>query len=119
MTEAPRRPVDAGKENLTGGESIPTDKRVPDRRGTPFMSMDGRRNIQAVYRIVYDIHKRHSPPVIDDDGASEYWADLGREVTKTVRDFDSDPFIMDLLVAVMKDLEREYKKARQERKPDP
>lgn len=114
MTEASRKPVEAGEINLTG-DSMPTEKTAQKRGKMPFMSMDGRRNIQAVYRVVYDLHKRHSPPVIDDEGASEYWTELGRDVIRTVNESGEDPLIMDLLVAVMKDLEREYKQARKER----
>lgn len=109
MNKAPRMPVGTDKANLTG-EYKPTEKSAQDRKIEPFMSMDGRRNLTAVYRAIFDFHKRHSPPVLDDPTEDfDYWVDVGKDVIKTSQEFDSDPFITDLLVAVTRDLEREYK----------
>lgn len=118
MEESSIMPVGAGKAEATG-ESIPTEKNAQNRRKSPFMSADGRRDLTAVYRAVFDFHKRNSPPVLDAPTADyDYWAEVGKDFWKTSREFNSDPFVMDMLLSIMKDLEREYSKAKQERTPD-
>ena len=77
--------------------------------------------------MAFDFHKRHSPPVVNreywkgktpglDDTPEEelrYWTETAEDAGKTSAAGNNDPFLMDLIIAIMNDLEREYKRLRE------
>ena len=62
------------------------------------------------YRLAYDFHRKWSPfpPTV------KGWEDAGLEAADICFRHGNDPFLSDLLTAVMDDLGREYKKSGQE-----
>lgn len=75
----------------------------PRRQLHPFIGHDPARDYRRIYRILFDFHERHNPP----RGGAEYWDDVCDDMTQTAAAGGDDPFLMDLLVAVFSELERE------------
>lgn len=75
----------------------------------PFVAINGS-NYRAAYRAVCDFHERHNPPRIDNDSGLEYWEAAADDMTAVAKAFHDDPFVIEMLVAVYSELEREYKR---------
>ena len=85
----------------------------------------GEKNYKDVYRIVFDYHKQHNPPLVDreywrdhEPGASDipqieqnYWAKAASDIVKISNASD---LLRDMLTAVYAELEREYLRIRAE-----
>lgn len=68
------------------------------------------RDYRAIYRAVHDYHERHNPPQLTDD----YWQATVTDIAAVSNALDNDPFAKALLAAVLAELEREYKRIRDE-----
>lgn len=85
------------------------------------------RDYKRLYRIAYDFQQRHNPPTVDreywkgktpgiDDTPAEelkYWEDVAEDAGRAAAAGDSDPFLIDLIVAIIEDFDREYKRLRE------
>lgn len=71
----------------------------------PFTALDGS-NYRAAYRAVCELHERHNPPRTD----VEYWDEIAADMERTAKAYKEDPFVMDMLIAVQEELERQAKK---------
>ena len=87
----------------------PALQRPSERKITPFLSMDGKRNYRAMYRAACNYHEKYSPPIIGNDEGLSYWHEAAEEIGQISASFGNDPFIMGLLSSVYEELEREYK----------
>lgn len=99
----------------------------PSAPETPSAPPEPERDYKRLYRIAFDFQQRHNPPTVDreywhtripgvDDtpkAEEEYWLRLAEDAGKTSASADNDPFLMDLLTAIMADFEREYKRLRE------
>lgn len=61
------------------------------------------------YRIAYEFHKRWTPFPADMAG----WEQMGNEACKICFERGNDPFLIDLMVAVMNDVGNEYEKSKE------
>ena len=100
---------------------------APETSAAPCETTAGTRDHKGLYRMAFDFHKRHSPPVVNreywkgktpgiDDTPEEelrYWTETAEDAGKTSAAGGSDPFLIDLIIAIMNDLEREYKRLRE------
>lgn len=87
----------------------------------------GGRDYKRLYRIAFDFQQRHNPPTVNreywhiripgvDDTPEEeckYWEEVAKDAGATSAAAENDPFLMDLLTAIMEELEREYKRLRE------
>lgn len=87
---------------------IPEVQTVPRGQTKPLITIDGR-NLDTMRAAVAELHKRYNPPRLDDDEGESYWAAWAADAEQIMKRFDCDPFLMDELLAAVKDLEREYK----------
>lgn len=116
MIEIKRR-VQHPVKSLTGGAETAQD--VPEAQGVgtvpepakkalqPFTAFDGR-NYRVAYRAVCDFHERHNPPRLDDDGGENYWNETVDDMSAIAAQFNNDPFITGMLIAVYDELERQF-----------
>lgn len=90
----------------------------------------GSRNYKKLYRAAHDFHQRHNPPTVEREywkdhtpgedtpppSELEYWNRLAQDMGETAAaaGAESDPFLISLLIAIMEELEREYKAIREE-----
>lgn len=86
-----------------------------------------RQDYKRLYRLAFNFHEKHSPPVINkgywekhipgvDDTPEEelsYWEEVTEDMRKTSVTSGNDPFLMDLLTAIVSELDREYKRLRE------
>ena len=93
---------------------------------TPFEAPQ-ERDYKRLYRIAYDFQQRHNPPTVDREywhtripgvdptpqAEEEYWVRLAEDAGKTSASGDNDPFLMDLITAIIEDFDREYKRLRE------
>lgn len=134
--------VDTGKENpflqASGAASVTppasaaqkptaTTKPGPARKIEAFMTSSGL-NVSAVYRAVYEYHKRHEKPFVDveywrthkpgEDNTPQaeldYWKSVGEEASILCKEFNSDPLMLDFMSAVYAEIDRAYKRAREQ-----
>ena len=118
---------------LVDGIDLPFDqaKQEPDAapQASAFADHTGSRDYKRMYRVAFDFHDQHNPPTvnreywrnhepgIDDPPAEELasWErlapDMGEAAAKAG---GSDQLLIDLLLAVTDELEREYKAIRDE-----
>ena len=96
-----------GREQAT--KSTPEAQTAFKRPLKPFTALDGS-NYRAAYRAVCDFHERHNPPRLDDDNGLKYWEETTDDMQAVCNAFNNDPFVIDMLVAVFGELEREYKR---------
>lgn len=82
-----------------GNTAQPTRRQV-----APFTGRDPGRDYRRIYRALFDFHERHNPPRKDDAG---YWEDVCEDMTQLSAAHGNDPFMMDLIIAVFGELERE------------
>lgn len=85
------------------------------------------RDYKRLYRIAYDFQQRHNPPTVDreywkgktpglDDTPEaelRYWEETAEDAGRTSAAAGNDPFVIDLICAIVSDLEREYKRLRE------
>lgn len=71
---------------------------------------DPARDYRAMYAALFRFHERNNPPAI---GREEYWAATTDDMQATAKQFNDDPFMMNLLCVVFEELECEYKAMRQ------
>ena len=90
----------------------------------------GGRNYKRMYRAAHDFHNSHNPPTVEREywkdhtpgldepppSELEYWNKLAQDMGTAAAAVgaESDPFLISLLIAVVDELEREYKAIREE-----
>lgn len=107
-------------------KSTSASQQAVKRKIEAFTNASGARDYNALYRAAHDYHKRHNPPMvdreywkthtanIDDTPQSEldYWDAVTDDLTATMTAHKGDLFLQALLIAVMDELDREYKALR-------
>lgn len=88
--------------------STPEGQTRPQRQLQPFTAIDGS-DYRRAYREVCNYHERNNPPRLDDDGGDAYWTQATDDFIDTCRKFNDDPFIMAMMIAVLNELERQFK----------
>lgn len=73
---------------------------------------DPARDYRAMYAALFRFHERHNPPTIGEDNGDGYWIATTDDMQATAKQFNDDPFMVNLLCAVFEELEREYKAMR-------
>ena len=101
--ESPQQPTAA-----PGGNTTPEAQNAQKRPLKPFTALDGS-NYRAAYRAVCEFHERHNPPRLDDDGGESYWNTVTEDMGEIAERFNQDPFIIEMLIAVFGELERQFK----------
>ncbi len=105
-------------EKEYGGPSTPTTAPEPDTISS--------RDYRPIYRATFDFHKRHSPPVVDEafwrthdphkddppESEQTYWRQTIEDLAPAEPEQEQDPFLTGLLSAVLSELDREYKRRR-------
>lgn len=113
----------AGMDKYT---TLPPER--PREGKKPFISSNPQRDYSAMYRLAFAYHQRHSPPTIDraywashtpgvDDTPEadlEYWRQAAADIGQVSEGQNNDPFMIDLLSAAYSELEREYKRLREQ-----
>ena len=75
-------------------------------------STDPARDYRAMYAALFRFHERHNPPTIGEDNGDGYWIATTDDMQATAKQFNDDPFMLNLLCTVFEELEREYKAMR-------
>ena len=88
--------------------NTPEAQNAQKRPLKPFTALDGS-NYRAAYRAVCEFHERHNPPRLDDDGGENYWNTVTEDMGEIAERFNQDPFIIEMLIAVFGELERQFK----------
>ena len=106
--------TDAGK---TGSPSAGTAETAPqgatERVRRSFTApTDPARDYRAMYAALFRFHERHNPPTIGEDNGDGYWIATTDDMQATAKQFNDDPFMLNLLCTVFEELEREYKAMR-------
>lgn len=106
--------TDAGK---TGSPSAGTAQTAPqgatERVRRSFTApTDPARDYRAMYAALFRFHERHNPPTIGEDNGDGYWIATTDDMQATAKQFNDDPFMLNLLCTVFEELEREYKAMR-------
>lgn len=118
---------------LVDGIDLPFDQAQPEPDAAPqasaFADHTGSRDYKRLYRVAYDFHDQHNPPTvnreywrnhepgIDEPPAEElaYWERMAQDMGEAAAKVGgSDQLLIDLLIAVTDELEREYKAIRDE-----
>lgn len=100
---------------------------APPKKDT-LMDHTGGRNYKRMYRAAHDFHNSHNPPTVEREywkdhtpgldepppSELEYWNTLAQDMGAAAAGAESDPFLIGLLIAVVDELEREYKAIRDE-----
>lgn len=73
---------------------------------------DPARDYRAMYAALFRFHERHNPPTIGEDNGDGYWIATTDDMQATAKQFNDDPFMLNLLCTVFEELEREYKAMR-------
>lgn len=119
-------PID-GLEVPAGKEQAGTAETPLQGEKTAFTGIDNARDYRAIYRAVFGFHKQYSTPHIDRNywkdhtpGADDtpqteidYWVSVWDEMKKVTDSFKDNRFVIDMMAAVMAELNREYNAARQ------
>lgn len=91
------------------GVVVPIRADTPVKKAhKPMESIDGR-DYRKMYRAICDFHERHRLTRLPLEGYAAYWAKVDDDITCAFQQFESDPFIVAMIVAVTEELEREYK----------
>ena len=113
---APTAPPQAAQTDAgeTGSPSAGTAQTAPqgatERVRRSFTApTDPARDYRAMYAALFRFHERHNPPIIGEDNGDGYWAATTNDMQATAKQFNDDPFLTGLLLAVFDELEREYK----------
>ena len=88
----------------------PRQAAAPSNRAKrqPLQSLGGR-DYRALYRAACNFHERHNPAQL----TASYWDEVCEDMTETANGYDNDPFLLELLIAVYEEMEREYKQLQQ------
>lgn len=92
-----------GLEVQAQGIYAPMPEKPSTGRTERLTSIDGKRDYNAMYRATHEFHKRHTPPRPDES----YWQKVADDMTAVAKRFNSDPFVISLLISVFDELERE------------
>lgn len=101
---------------------------APERKREAFTDHSGGRDYNKLYRTAHNYHEKHSPPVVDvaywknhtpgvdslPEAEDKYWMRAAQELGEAAQVGGDDSFLMDLLLAVYSEIEREYKAMREE-----
>ena len=93
-----------------------------------FTDRAGIRDYKRMYRVAYEFHDQHNPPTVNreywrnhDPGIDEppaeelaYWERMAKDMGDAANVGGSDPLLVSLLIAIIDELEREYKAIREE-----
>ena len=116
---APTAPPQAAQTDArkTGSPSAGTAQTAPqgatERVRRSFTApTDPARDYRAMYAALFRFHERHNPPTIGEDNGDGYWAATTDDMQATAKQFNDDPFMLNLLCTVFEELEREYKAMR-------
>lgn len=74
----------------------------------PLQSLGGR-DYRPLYRAACNFHERHNPVQL----TAAFWEEVCADMTATANEFDNDPFLMELLLAVFEEMERESRELQQ------
>lgn len=74
----------------------------------------GENTREAIHKAVAAYHARHT-----NQASPDYWEHAIADLMEVSRQHDNSPLIVDLLAAVLKDLEREHKRQLAEYRRDP
>lgn len=94
----------------------------PGKPLAPFTGIDSSRNYRAMYRAVCNFHEKHNPQkwrglsfgqTDDNEPDCSYWGRATDEMGAIALQFDNDPFVTGLLLAVWDELEREYQQMKE------
>lgn len=114
-----------GLERLKEGDYTTSKDGASQGKTEAFTGSIGGRDYNAIYRAVYDFHKRHNPPTIDRDywrahtpGEDEappadltYWEQAALDMGEVSGRFGGDDFVDSLLCVIHDELVRKYKAA--------
>ena len=94
--------TDAGK---TGSPSAGTAQTAPqgatERVRRSFTApTDPARDYRAMYAALFRFHERHNPPTIGEDNGDGYWIATTDDMQATAKQFNDDPFMLNLLCTV-------------------
>jgi len=95
--------VEAAQEPPQAAEA-PTAQQ-PARKGRKALKSLTGADYRAFYRMACNFHEKYNPPRADD----AYWSAAADEMNAIAVQHDNNPFLMDMLIAVFSELEREYK----------
>ena len=116
---APTAPPQAAQTDArkTGSPSAGTAQTAPqgatERVRRSFTApTDPARDYRAMYAALFRFHERHNPPTIGEDNGDGYWIATTDDMQATAKQFNDDPFMLNLLCTVFEELEREYKAMR-------
>lgn len=116
---APTAPPQAAQTDArkTGSPSAGTAQTAPqgatERVRRSFTApTDPARDYRAMYAALFRFHDRHNPPTIGEDNGDGYWIATTDDMQATAKQFNDDPFMLNLLCTVFEELEREYKAMR-------
>ena len=104
VVEAAETPFN-GRHDWDVEKPAPAPEKPSTRRTEPLTSIDGKRDYNPIYRATHEFHKRHTPPRLDEG----YWQEVADDMQAIAKRFNSDPFVMSLLISVFDELERECK----------
>ncbi len=105
----------------------PTPFEAPAAKQEPSTPPPTGRDYKRLYRIAFDFQQRHNPPTVDreywkgktpglDDTPAEelrYWNEVAEDAGRAATAGDGDPFLIDLISAIIEDFDREYKRLRE------
>lgn len=86
-------------------ELSPASENAVQRNTEPHSARSGASDYKAIYRAVYEFHKRNNPPQAE----PEYWDKVALDMVETANAYDNNPLLNELILAVYNELEREYK----------
>lgn len=106
--------TDAGKTGSpSAGTAQTATQGATERVRRSFTApTDPVRDYRAMYAALFRFHERHNPPTLGDDDGALYWAATTDDMQATAKQFNDDPFMLNLLCTVFEELEREYKAMR-------
>lgn len=93
------------------------NERTTGKPLAPFTGMDSSRNYRAMYRAACNFHEKHNPTqwnglvfgaTPENEPDCSYWGAVVDEMQQIATQFDNDPFITAMLLAIFDELEREY-----------
>lgn len=124
------RPKITASEAQNSADAIQTisiSEQALKRKIQAFTDTTGARNYNDIYRAAHECHRRHYPPVVDreywrthtgeaeaPEGEIAYWRGVYEDILQETQKQKDDPLLVDLLVAVYRDLEREYERLRRQ-----
>ena len=106
--------TDAGKTGSpSAGTAQTATQGATERVRRSFTApTDPARDYRAMYAALFRFHERHNPPTIGEDNGDGYWIATTDDMQATAKQFNDDPFMLNLLCTVFEELEREYKAMR-------